>query len=173
MDFEALYAAFAKTVYNVALHYTQRVEDAEEITQDVFVKLHERSDQFRGEASAKTYVTRIAVNQSLDFLRRRSRLKRGGDAVVRALDDSVNERELQDFDHPGYALEQKEAVANIYAALNQLPATQRTAIILLKIQGHTQQETADIMQTSVKAVESLFQRGKRALRDLLAETEGK
>ena len=132
------------------------------------MRVHERGEQFRREASAKTYLSRIAINASLDFLRYRSRAKRGGGAVIRSLDDSQHERALHDFDHPGYALEQQEAVAGVYAALNRLPPNQKTAIILLKIEGRSQAETAEIMETSVKAVESLFQRGKRNLRDLLA-----
>jgi len=171
---DELYAAHAKTVFNLALHYTQSVPDAEEITQDVFIKLFERGEQFRGEASSKTYLSRIAVNASLDFLRHRSRAKRGGGAVVRTLDDSQHNAALHDFHHPGYALEQQEAVAGVYAALNQLPPNQKTAIILLKIEGRSQRETAEIMETSIKAVESLFQRGRRKLAELLAaRSEGK
>ena len=167
MNLDELYAAHAETVYNLALHYTQRPEDAEEITQDVFLKVHERMGQFKGAASAKTWITRIAINASLDFLRKKSRIKRGGGTIVRSLDDSQRETALHDFDHPGYALEQREAVANIYRALNRLPPKQKTAIILLKVEGRSQAETAELMNTTTKAVESLFQRGKRALRSLL------
>lgn len=167
MNIEYLYSAFAKTVFNLALHYTQNPEDAEEITQDVFVKLYEKGEQFKGEASAKTYITRIAINQSLDFLRHKSRQKRGGGAKIRNLDDSQHESALHDFNHPGYELEQKEGVAKIYAALNQLPPNQKTIIILLKIEGHTQKEAAEIMDVGTKAVESLFQRAKRSLSEKL------
>lgn len=163
MQIEDLYSAFAKTVFNLALHYTQNPEDAEEITQDVFVKLYEKGEQFKGEASAKTYITRIAINQSLDFLRHKSRQKRGGGAKVRNLDESQQESALHDFNHPGYALEQKESVAKVYAALNQLPPNQKTAVILLKIEGRSQKEVAEIMDIGTKAVESLFQRAKRGL----------
>jgi len=163
MNIEDLYSAFAKTVFNLALHYTQNPEDAEEITQDVFVKLYEKGEQFKGEASAKTYITRIVINQSLDFLRFKSRQKRGGGAKIRNLDDSQHESALHDFNHPGYALEQKEGVAKVYAALNQLPPNQKTVIILLKIEGHTQKEAAEIMDVGIKAVESLFQRAKQGL----------
>ncbi len=167
MQIEDLYTAFAKTVFNLALHYTQNPEDAEEITQDVFVKLYERGDQFKGEASAKTYITRIAINQSLDFLRYKSRQKRGGGAKIRNLDDSQHESALHDFKHPGYALVQKEAVSKVYDALNQLPPNQKTVIILLKIEGHSQKEAAEIMDLGTKAIESLFQRAKRGLSEKL------
>ena len=172
MQIEDLYSAFAKTVFNLALHYTQNTQDAEEITQDVFVKLYEKREQFKGEASAKTYITRIAINQSLDFLRFKSRQKRGGGAKIHNLDDNQNELALHDFNHPGYVLEQKESVAKVYAAMNQLAPKQKTVIILLKIEGRSQKEAAEIMDVGTKAIESLFQRAKKGLNRILEDSEG-
>lgn len=60
----------------------------------------------------------------------------------------------------------------IFKCLNQLPENQKTAIILLKIENLSQQEAAKIMQQSVKALESLFQRGKKNLKKLLDKNEG-
>jgi RNA polymerase sigma-70 factor (ECF subfamily) len=60
-------------------------------------------------------------------------------------------------------LEQKEEVMKIFSFINMLPNDQKTVVILMKIEGNSQQETAEIMNLSQKAVESLFQRAKKIL----------
>jgi RNA polymerase sigma-70 factor (ECF subfamily) len=62
-------------VYNLALQYTQNTEDAEEITQDVFVKISQKMDGFKNESSLKTWIYRIAINTSLDFLKHKNSKK--------------------------------------------------------------------------------------------------
>ena len=69
-------------------------------------------------------------------------------------------------------LEQKESVAKVYAAMNQLAPKQKTVIILLKIEGRSQKEAAEIMDVGTKAIESLFQRAKKGLNRILEDSEG-
>lgn len=64
-------------------------------------------------------------------------------------------------------MEHKEAYQKIFESINQLPDNQKTVIILLKIEGHTQTEAAEIMEIGVKALESLFQRAKSNLEKIL------
>ena len=68
-DFKEIIELYQKQVYNLALRYVQQIEDAEEITQDVFVKVYEQMDQFKGQSQLKTWIYRITVNTSLDFLK--------------------------------------------------------------------------------------------------------
>ena len=80
--------------------------------------------------------------------------------------------EIPDFQHPGAELEQKEALQNIFQYINELPDNQKTALILLKIEAKSQQETAEIMSLSEKAVESLLQRAKSTLSKKIKNSEG-
>lgn len=156
-------------VFNLALHYTQNVEDAEEIMQDVFVKVHQKLSQFQFNAELKTWIYRIAINQSLDLLKAKRRKKRFGFLI------SIYEKPaqaIQTFNHPGIELENKEAYLRLFNAINQLPPQQKTALILLKIEQRSQVETAEIMLLSTKAVESLFQRAKKKLLTILNKNEG-
>ena len=75
--------------------------------------------------------------------------------------------EPTNFNHPGIELEHKEAYQKLFKAINQLSDTQKTVIILLKIEDKSQAETAEIMNLNVKALESLFQRAKKNLEILL------
>lgn len=67
------------------------------------------------------------------------------------------------FSHPGIEAEDKAALEALFKLINELPDTQKTALILSKIEGHPHKEIAEIMDTTVKAVESLIQRAKTTL----------
>lgn len=162
MNFEFIFYQYQKMVYNLALQYTQNTEDAEEITQDVFVKISQKIDGFKNESSLKTWIYRITINTSLDFIKSKNSNKRSFFGLFK--DDYENrQNEPIDFNHPGVVLEQKEEVMKIFSFINMLPNDQKTAVILLKIEGNSQQEAAEIMNLSQKAVESLFQRAKKNL----------
>ena len=138
----------------------------------MFVKVHEKRAGFQGESSLKTWVYRIAVNHCLDVLKARKRQKRFG--FVRSLFGGENRAgmDLPDFNHPGVQMEDREALEALYRRIDGLPENQKTAIILKYLDELPQKEIADIMQLSVKAVESLLMRGKRNLEKKQGPTEG-
>jgi RNA polymerase sigma-70 factor (ECF subfamily) len=172
MTFTELYHLYKDLVYNLALHYTQNVEDAEEITQDVFVKVYDKLGSFKQTAELKTWIYRIAINQSLDFLKAKNAKKRWSFMQILRLDGPAQIPEPSHNQHPGVLLEQRESMDFIFKCLNQLPDNQRTVIILLKIEQLSQAEAAEAMNLSSKAVESLFQRAKNNLDKLLQNPEG-
>ena len=171
MTFEQLYSEHHKMVYNLALQYVQNIEDAEEITQDVFVKVHDNINSFKNQASLKTWIYRITINKSLDYIKAKNTQKRSFISSMFSLNDENFKFQPSNFNHPGIELDQKESCQNIFDAINHLSDNQKTAIILLKIEDKSQAETAEIMNLNVKALESLFQRAKRNL-EILLNTKG-
>lgn len=167
MTFDEIYFEHHKMVFNLALHYVQNIEDAEEITQDVFVKVFDNLNTFKKQSSLKTWVNRITINQSLDFIKGKNAQKRNFLFSIFSINDSNFKFQPSNFNHPGIELEQKEACQKIFEAINQLSDNQKTALILLKIEDKSQAETAEIMNLNVKALESLFQRAKNNLEILL------
>lgn len=165
MTFDEIYFEQHKMVLNLALQYVQNIEDAEEITQDVFVKVFDNLKDVKKEDSIKTWIYRITINQSLDFIKAKKTQKRNFLSSIFSLTDIKFEPRI--FNHPGIEIEQKEEYQKIFKAINQLSDNQKTAIILLKIESKSQTETAAIMNLNVKAVESLFQRAKKNLEVLL------
>lgn len=160
-------------MYNLALSYVQNKEDAEEITQDVFVSIHESMDKFEGKSTLSTWVYRITINKCLDFIKTKNRKKRFAHFTSLFTKNTENERkELVHFDHPGVELEHKEALEILFKCINELPENQKTVLILCKIESKSQQEVAEIMNTSIKAVESLLQRAKSNLIKTLPSNEG-
>ncbi|MDI1355844.1 MAG: RNA polymerase sigma factor [bacterium] len=173
MNFEELYHAHKKMVYNLALQYVQHSEDAQEISQDVFVSIHQNLASFENRSKLSTWIYRITINKSLDFIKTKKRKKRFGFFTALFHEESGEIiHEAASFDHPGILMEHKEAFETLFKLINELPVNQRTALILSKIEQKPQSEVAEIMNLSVKAVESLIQRAKTNLTQKLKNNEG-
>lgn len=130
--------------------------------------------RFKNEATLKTWVYSIALNKSKDFLKYKSRKKRSGKiiSIHKSSDnDKTHYYEPSNFIHPGIELESKEQMNILFGAINQLPENQKSALIMAKLDKISQKEIADIMDLSIKAVDSLLTRAKTNLRKYL-EAEG-
>lgn len=166
--FKQLVESFQHKVYNTCTGILQSSEDAEEITQDVFIEVYNSITKFDERSSLSTWIYRISINKSLDKLRHNKRKKRFG-KVFRLFQSEKDDRTIDkpNFIHPGIQLEQKELSAILFIAIDELPEKQKTAYILHNIEGVPYQEIAEIMQTTVSSVESLLFRSKENLRKLL------
>lgn len=166
-DFQIIYKQHCTLVYNVALHYLQNIEDAEEITQDVFVQIHNSLYQFDQKSSLKTWIYRITINKCLDYIKYKKSNKRRFVFGVK----SQNEKEhlaISNFEHPGILLENKEQSIILFGIINELNENQKTAFILSKIDDLSNPEIAAIMRISISAVESLIFRAKGNLKEKLS-----
>lgn len=159
-------------VFNLALHYTQNKQDAEEITQDVFLKIHEKRHAFRGESELKTWIYRITINRCLDVLKNKKR-KKNTPWQFSIQTDLIPDETLKTQENPYLIFEHKEQLNGLLQCIHQLPADQRDVIVLLKIEGCSQKETAAILNRSPKAIESLFHRAKQALKACWQKTNEK
>ena len=166
-DLNVLYQTYKLLVYNVALNYVQNIEDAEEITQDVFVKVFQSYHKFQNNSSLKTWIYRVTINQSLDFIKQKNSKKRFF-MFGRKSENNKEYNNSSNFEHPGIQLEQKENAAVLYAVINTLPDNQKTAFILSKVDGLSNPEVAEIMDMSVSAIESLVFRAKNSLKEKLS-----
>ena len=165
--FRTIVDTWKNMVYNTALGIVQSTEDAEDIAQEVFVRVFESINTFKGESKFSTWIYRITVTRSLDHLRRKKRKKRF--AFIESLfgknDELINDP--PDFFHPGIAAEKKEDAATLLKAISELPENQNTAFVLNKIEGLSYQEISEVMQMSESAVDSLLHRAKMNLRKKL------
>lgn len=151
-----MYERFSEKVYNTAISYSQNEKDAEEITQDVFTKVFRYAAKFEGKSAVSTWIYRIAVNTSLNHIKKKKRFS--------FLQFGETNTDRPDFEHPGILLEKRESAKTLFKVIDTLPNNQKTAFILSFVEELPRQEVADVMEVSLKAVESLLQRAKKNLR---------
>jgi len=151
-------------VYNTALSIVQQEEDAEDVTQKVFVQVYQSIEGFKRESKFSTWLYRITLSKAMDHERRKKRKKRF--AFVKSLFGEGSEVVVDppDFNHPGVSLDNKEKAAILFKAMESLPDNQRMAFVLNKVEGLSYQEISEVMETTVSAIESLLHRAKTNLR---------
>ncbi len=156
--FDRLSRRHLDRAYGVALRMTGSRADAQDVVQDVFLRLWQRPDAWRpGQAQFSTWLYRVVVNRCLDLKRR----PKGTDL------DSVEEPQDPDANAEDSLLDAERSRA-LDSAVNQLPERQKTAIVLTYTAGLRNAEAASAMDISIKAFEALLVRAKRELRDFLA-----
>ena len=169
--FRILVEKYKDRVYNTCLGLLHQHEDAEDIAQEVFIQVWNSISDFKGESTLTTWIYRIAVNKSLELIRYRNSKKRS--AYFHSVTDPKNKPDEvsadDSFMHPGIALEQKEQAEALFKAIDKLAETQKVAFSLHKIEGLSYKQIAEIMETSLAAVEALMYRAKKNLRKLLYE----
>lgn len=167
LAFKKVVDLYQDMVYNTIVSMVQNEADAEDITQEVFVQVHQSVGLFKGDAKFSTWLYRITITKTLDHEKRKKRKKRF--AFVQGLFGEKEEAQyhLVEFNHPGVQLENKEKARELFKVLQQIPDNQRIAFTLNKIEGLNSQEIAGIMNTSFYAVESLLARAKTNLKKKL------
>lgn len=141
-------------IYRTAVRFVG-TEDAKDVAQEVFLKAYRELRRFRGKSALSTWLYRMSINISLNYLRgqRREvdRREQYGPGV--SAPPPGPERTLQD----------KELTEAVWEAIEELPDRQRTALILHRFEELSSSQTAEVMGLSVGAVESLLHRAKLTL----------
>lgn len=165
--FRQIVTDWQKLVYNTVLGLLQNEEDAEDVSQEVFIQVYESVQSFKMESKLSTWLYRIAVSKSIDHLRKKKTKKRF--AFLFSVDDHQHiKNQVPDFYHPGVKLEQKEDAAILFKAISFLPKNQKVALILNKMEGLSYTEIAEVLLISTSAVDSLLHRAKKNLKKYLS-----
>ena len=167
--FNALVELFSKKVYNTCIGLLQNSEDAQDVTQEIFITIHLNIKDFKEESSLSTWIYRISINKCLEFIRKKNRKKRSG--IFKSIFTSDGEKAIEnhsDFIHPGVLLENQERAKVLFKAIEMLPEQQKTAYILHKLEQVSYNEISNIMEVSLSSVESLLFRAKQNLKKNLA-----
>jgi len=162
--FRKLVDEWQAMVYNTALGIVQHADDADDITQEVFIQVYQSVSSFKGDSKFSTWLYRITLSKALDHEKKKKRKKRFG--FVQSLFGADGEEQAHpvEFNHPGVQMEKKERANELFNALKQIPDKQRIAFTLHKLEGQSYQEVAEIMNTTLYAVESLMGRAKANLK---------
>lgn len=159
MPIEKLYVSHHDRVYQFIYFLVGDDELAQDLTQETFIKAIQHIQQFRGQASEKTWLTKIARNCVYDHFRRKKILK---------FIPLLKEHEQIDYTYsPEHWLQKKSDQYELYDALGQLAYHYREAIVLRKIEGYSIKDTAQILGWPEAKVKNATERGMKKLHELL------
>ena len=158
--FKTLMEKYQLQVFRTVMGFVHSKEDAEDITQDIFVKVYQSLIFFKGESEFTTWLYRITVNMSINFVNRNRKNR-----LTRSLEDVFYKPSGEKT--PLEQLEESERDRRIRKAIDSLPEKQRMAFVLSKYEELPQKTIASVMNTSEGAVEQLLLRAKNNLRKKL------
>jgi RNA polymerase sigma-70 factor (ECF subfamily) len=154
---ERLYHQYKRRVFGMA-HRIVGVSDAEEVAQEVFVRVFRGLANFRGDSALSTWIYRLTVNASLSHLAKRGRRHEVGD-------DGLTE-----LPAPPTAERDSALAARIEAALAQLPAGYRAILVLHDVEGLSHEECAAILECRVGTCKSQLHKARARMRELLGSS---
>lgn len=175
--FEELVNRYQSQVIKICLGFVSTTADAEDLTQEVFIEVFQSLNSFRGEAKLSTWLYRIAVNKSLNLVRKQKR-----DRIFRSIDSFFSTKgeysePLEIIDKGGVSadgnIDRRENKAMLKEAINSLPDNQRIAFILSKYQELSYKEISEVMSVTISSVESLLFRAKANLQKYILKEIGK
>jgi RNA polymerase sigma-70 factor (ECF subfamily) len=158
--FGELVRRYQKTVFRIVLRMVKSQDDADDLTQDTFVRAHRGLKTFKEEFDFHPWLYRIAVNQAINFINKRKR-----QATVDV--DAVPESEIKPGttpESPMQAASRQELLGRLEVALERLPEEQRTVFLLRVQEGLSYEEIAKTMDTPKGTVMSRLARARMALR---------
>ncbi len=159
--FADLVDRYKHMVYTLAMKILKNREVAEEVSQDVFVKVYERLNTFKGDSKFSTWIYRIAYNKSLDYVKKQGRRLRTTSI------DSDNEYHLETIDNALDKLEVAERQEAIKAAINEMPEVDNVVITLHYFEELSLKEIAKIMGIEANTVKVRLFRSRKRLAQIL------
>lgn len=173
--YRELVERYQPMVFRTCMGFLHHKDDVDDLTQDVFIQAYQTLSAFKGDATFSTWIYRIAVNASLNKIRKSSK-----NLLIQRLETVFGSEKSKEYSFPAPDAESPENILIlsehrewVQKALNSLPENQRTAIVLSKYDDLPQKEIAEIMNTSEGAVEALIQRAKANLREKLSSLHKK
>lgn len=171
-----LASTYGPRIHQLAFRYMKNWEDAEEVTQDVLMKVHRKIDAFRGDAALSSWIYRITFNTAMSRLRN-GRFSRphevprqetpSTDGADRAVQEPADWSSLADD-----RVLRGEMRQRLIGALRHLPEVYRVPVILRDIQGLSTEEASAVLRVKSQTLKSRLHRGRLILREHLGEFAG-
>ena len=167
--FEDLVSRYENKVYRLAIKLTRNETLAEEVMQEVFLKIYEKIGTFRGESALSSWIYRIAANACFAKLNLEKRHQHADlDETMPQAEIALQERQDSTQESPDRPLLTNEALSVISRAIERLPEDFRVVLTLRDVEGMSNEEVARILELSVPAVKSRLHRARLLLRKRLA-----
>lgn len=161
--FEILFRRYQTYVYNVCLGMMGNTEDAADITQETFLRLHRNLDSFRGDSSFGTWLYRVAVNLCLTELRKKQRSHLQFLEEIRRDEDCDGREEVGPS--PEDAIEDEAERESVRQVLSSLPPDYRAVMVLRHYQQLAYEEIAEVLNLSLSQVKTRLFRARKLFKD--------
>jgi RNA polymerase sigma-70 factor (ECF subfamily) len=166
--------SYGAKIYQLAFRYLRNREDAEEVAQDVLLKIYQKIDAFRGDAALSSWIYRITFNAAMSRLREfKQNLPNAPEKAADEETGRILQREVVDWsplaDEDMLRAEMRQALVR---ALKEMPLLYRAPVILRDVQGLTTEEASAVLKVKEQTLKSRLHRGRLILRDQLADFSG-
>jgi len=173
--FKELVERYQRKIYGLAFGMLHHADDAMDITQEVFIRVHSYLDHFKGSSSFYTWLYRIAVNLCIDHLRKQPKGQTVDydDALDHDYGEGAEELLPTTWDmNPGKAMDRKELGQMIQSALQTLSASHRAVLLMREVDGLSYSEMAEVMQCNKGTIMSRLFHARRRMQDALVAMLG-
>jgi len=170
-----LSTVYGARIHQLAFRYMKNWEDAEEVTQDVLMKVFRKIDAFRGDAALSSWIYRITFNTAMSRLRTGKSGRAAEQQRPEPVDPVAGASPQDPADWSSLADDyvlRREMREQLIAALTTLPEVYRTPVVLRDIQGLSTEEASRILHVKPQTLKSRLHRGRLILRQALAEFAG-
>jgi RNA polymerase sigma-70 factor (ECF subfamily) len=162
---ETIVTAYTRRIYNMSYRYTSRSDEAEDLTQEVFIRVYQNLRSYRAEAgSLQNWIIKVARNLIIDHYRQTRRFQQAGGSEELERMDAPEERMAS----PQRRVEQDETSRFVRDGLRSLSPELKEAVILRDLEGMAYQEIADLLNIPEGTVKSRINRGRIELARLLS-----
>jgi RNA polymerase sigma-70 factor (ECF subfamily) len=166
--------SYGSKIYQLAFRYLRNREDAEEVAQDVLLKVYQKIDAFRGDAALSSWIYRITFNAAMSRLREfKQDLPNLAEKTVDETTGQPVKRDVVDWaplaDENALRAEMRQALVR---ALKEMPVLYRAPVILRDVQGLTTEEASAVLHVKEQTLKSRLHRGRLMLREHLSDFAG-
>lgn len=153
-------------IKNICLGYVHDKEKADDIAQEVFIEIWKSLKKFKQKSKFSTWIYRIAVNKSLNYIRKEKKYSNGN---ILSIENTVKDIqiEIKEEENPDFEIENNEKSMILNAAINRLSKKQKNVFVLNKLNDISYKEISEITGYSLSSIESLIHRAKLKLQSEL------
>jgi len=166
--FRTLFDRYNRRAYAVAFGVVKNQDDALDVMQEAFIKVHKHIGGFQGTSSFYTWLYRIVMNLAIDHLRRKRKVTEFDETIRRndVLDGGAHQTKLP-LENPGKVIARTELSQHIQAALAELPEYHRAVILLREIEGLSYEEMAQVLDVPKGTIMSRLFHARRKMQERL------
>jgi len=161
--FDALVMRYQTRVFKIVARFVKDPSEILDVSQEVFIKTYRALNKFRGDSSFYTWLYRIAINTSKNYIISQGRHLPDIDINIENMEGFTMKNGLREFGTPERLMMRDEMEYVVYDTIEHLPADLRTAIMLRELEGRSYEEIAEIMHCPVGTVRSRIFRARAAI----------